>query len=248
MVYLLHRENYFKIFPIPDAAFDVNSPSNSYAIIAEVYAKYVHFAKYIEDKYKNFNPEEENTITALPQPEVANKYMPESANINSETRLVKDIIDSKFKDKYDNILKILSNNNPLREVVKKFPKASQIELTSYKGDLSGFKKKMIYRTENEKVFVDKSYDSLKTFLVYLFAYMITMEWMTVYESDGITSRSDKITCQIIGNTFFDKDDVNENIMLDRGQLNGIKNLLKVKGHTDEKNYYLKFINIIVSNN
>jgi hypothetical protein len=240
MLYLLHRENYFKDFPIPDDAFDVNSYSNPYSIIAEVYAKYFLFTEFIKDVYNKLSPVEggNGTTPFLRQTEPIN--IPEHAVINNENRLVAVLIHPTFKSKYDKILRILSEKNPLGKVVSNLPVAKRNELLSLKNELKIFQNKLVYRVEDEKVFVDKKYKRLKTFLVYLFAYMITMKWMDRAENY-------ETTCQIIANTMFYKDGENDKILLDRAQLNAAVKKLEATGQTDEFNSYLKFINLIVSN-
>lgn len=175
-----------------------------------------------------------------PQIAIPKKYISKSGNLNNETRLVTDLINPLFKAKYDKILQILSEKNPLAEVVNKLPKAKGNELLSHKNELKNFQNKLVYRIENEKIFVDREYIRLNSFLVYLFAYMITMRWMNRAENYATT-------CQIIGNTIFNKDNENDRILLDRAQLNSAVKKLEATRQTDESNSYLKFIDLIINN-
>ena len=241
MLYLLHRENYFENFNIPDDAFDVNSSVNPYSIIAEVHAKYFLFTEFIKDVHNKLNPIEEGNATTLLLPKYEpNEYIPEPAEINNENRLVAALINPTFKAKYDKILQILSEKNPLAEVTNNLPKATKNEIISSTGAMRNFQNKLVYRVEDNKVFVDKEYKRLNTFLVYLFAYMITMKWMDRAENYANT-------CLIIANTIFDKDGENDKILLDRAQLNAAVKKLEANGPIDESNSYLKFINLLVSN-
>lgn len=57
LIYLLHLENWFNIFPLPDEAFEFESFENRMDMIGVVYGKYFLFYNYLQDKLKLASPQ-----------------------------------------------------------------------------------------------------------------------------------------------------------------------------------------------
>ena len=52
MIYLLHRENWFDIFPLPDEAFEFEEHDNRMDMVGEVYGRYILFYDYLQEQLK----------------------------------------------------------------------------------------------------------------------------------------------------------------------------------------------------
>ena len=52
LIYILHQENWFNIFPLPDEAFVFAEHDNRMDMIGEVYGRYFLFYNYLQDKLK----------------------------------------------------------------------------------------------------------------------------------------------------------------------------------------------------
>ena len=237
-LYLLHKTEYFKIFPIPDEAFDLSSSPSPYSVIGEVYARYFLFAKFISEIYQNMG--EENLQSELALPIFPNEYIQEVIQENQETRVVKDLMNPEIQIKFDKIINVLSETNPLGAIVTRSKTPANQILLSSKNKLKYSQRQFVYRVEGSLVFIDPKYAKRGKLLTYLFAYMISMKWMTLGGSYGTTA-------QIIANTFYNKDDETKKITIDRAKLNEYVLELEKNGPIDKENIYLVFINLICGN-
>ncbi len=237
MLYLLHRDGYFKTFTIPDDAYSIES--NAYANIGKVYAKYFLFADFINEKYQAICKIEEGSIQT--EELVPTLKSNTTRQTKKETRTVANLINKGYADRYNAILKTLSESNPLLKVVSKPEfKSERHKLTGYKSDLSCFKKQMVYTIAENKVIMDENYQNLDTFLMYLFSYLIKEGWMKLVDDNNISA-----TVRIINNTFFTKSDENIQIGIDRPQFNTILNKMLAE-KVPEDYFHLMFIKMIVS--
>ena len=113
-LYSLHAQDYFKILPLPDNAFQVDCSLKKYYAIGQVVGKYELFYKHLLFEISNKSQPSYNAkVTTLKAIESTLQKKDEVPPCR-----LKDMLLPEHRDKYDIIVRFLSNENPYDDLKK----------------------------------------------------------------------------------------------------------------------------------
>ncbi len=224
-LYILHKEEYFKLFPIPEDAFDIKISTNRLDLIGEVYGKYFLFKEYLEkvnDTLENKNVEET-------KPNKTHKK-------NKEYRKISEILNEDFKEKFTGIINILSKEKPFYNIIRELSSVEKVHFK--KNKMAAFDPSFIEKHEDNVIYFNGNKTNLDTFLCYLFAYLFFNHW--IMSDIKITDYK-----RIIDNSLFNNEK-NNFFDVPRSSLNKYINDYRAN-NIESDNQYVILVKQIISN-
>lgn len=233
-LYLLHREEYFNLFPLKYDAFDMDKPDNRYRLIGENFGRYFLFADFLE--------EIQTTLTSLTwTPEsnivIRNKAINQKVDGGFDANIF-DLVQNEYLKNFNELLKKLSEDNPL------FALTSNTELHR-DPKFNKYRKKIIHEITEEAIYVDESAKA-STLFAWIIAYMCKFHWIEYEFNSDTTEKTFPHIAEVVSKSLFYHQKREKSIMCYGNIINRYYRIL-IAGKGAHTNCYTKLLGEIFSN-